>query len=156
MKVNAAQRQGYEGCLYYLGALYSQVGNHSAAYKTNQEFLPILKEKYAASPASLRSDYAGRLGSQAFYAIFMKRYQEAEQLAHEGIAVDSTQHIIYTNLAAALLFQGKYTEAEKIYRQYKAELKDSFLDDFRQFAEAGVIPKECEADVERIKRMLEE
>ena len=156
MKVNPAQRQWYEAYLYYLGPLYSQVGNYSAAYKTNQEFLPILKEKYAASPASLRSDYAGTLGSQAFHAIFMKRYQEAEQLAHEGIAVDSTQHFIYANLAAALLFQGKYTEAEKIYRQYKAELKDGFIDDFRQFAEAGVIPKECEADVERIRRMLEE
>lgn len=52
--------------------------------------------------------------------------------------------------------KGKTTEAEQIYRQYKTELKDSFLDDFKQFAEAGVIPKECEADVEKIKRMLEE
>ena len=72
------------------------------------------------------------------------------------MAVDSTQHWIATNLAAALLFQGKYAEAEKIYRQYKDELKDSFLDDFKQFAEAGVIPKEREADVERIKKMLGE
>jgi hypothetical protein len=47
-------------------------------------------------------------------------------------------------------------EAEKIYRQYKDELKDSFLDDFKQFAEAGVIPKERDADVERIKKMLGE
>ena len=72
------------------------------------------------------------------------------------MAVDSTQHWIAANLAHALLFQGKYAEAEKIYREYKSELKDSFLDDFRQFAEAGVIPKEREADVERIKRMLNE
>ena len=86
----------------------------------------------------------------------MKQYAESEHLAREGLAVDSTQHFIYSNLAAALLFQGKYAEAEKIYREYKSELKDSFLDDFRQFAEAGVIPKEREADVERIKRMLNE
>ena len=66
------------------------------------------------------------------------------------------RHFIYTNLAAALLFQGKHTEAEKIYRQYKSELSDSFLDDFKQFAEAGVIPPECEADVEKIKQLLSE
>ena len=86
----------------------------------------------------------------------MKQFAQAEQYAREGLQVDSTQHLIYTNLAASLLFQGKYEEAEQIYRQYKEDLKDSFLDDFRQFAEAGVIPKELEAEVERIKQMLEE
>jgi hypothetical protein len=35
-------------------------------------------------------------------------------------------------------------------------LKDSFLDDFKQFAEAGVISPECEADVEKIKKLLNE
>ena len=69
---------------------------------------------------------------------------------------DSNQHWIASNLAAALLFQGKYAEAEKIYRQYKDEQKDSFLDDFKQFAEAGVIPKEYEVDVEKIKKILME
>ena len=74
----------------------------------------------------------------------------------EGLQVDSTQYWIASNLAAALLFQGKYVEAEKIYRQYKKELKDSFLDDFKQYAEAGVIPPEYEADVEKIRKLLEE
>ena len=68
--------------------------------------------------------------------------------------VDSTQHWIASNLAAALLFQGKYAEAEQVYRQYKEELKESFLNDFKQFAEVGVIPKEYEADVEKIKQIL--
>ena len=53
-----------------------------------------------------------------------------------------------------LLFQGRYKEAEQIYQQYKDELKDSILDDFNQFAEAGVIPKKYEADVEKIKKIL--
>lgn len=42
------------------------------------------------------------------------------------------------------------------YRKYKDELKDDLLDDFKQYAEAGVIPPEYEADVEKIKRLLEE
>ena len=99
---------------------------------------------------------AQSLGNLSFRAIFMKKYAESEQHAREGLSIDSTHYFIYSNLAAALLFQGKYVEAEAIYHQYKDELKDSFLDDFRQFAEAGVIPKEREEDVEKIKKLLNE
>ena len=74
----------------------------------------------------------------------------------EAIKVDSTQHIAYANLAAALLFQGKVEEAEKLYRQYKAEFKDGFLDDFAEFERLNVIPEERKKDVERIKAMLRE
>jgi tetratricopeptide (TPR) repeat protein len=155
-KINPAQQQWYENSLYFLSQLYPAVKNYSSAYRINQEWLPIAKKKYEESPENLKGDYAGAVGSQSWYAIFMKQYTESEQLAREGLSVDSTKHFIYSNLAAALLFQGKYTEAEKIYQQYKSELKDGFLDDFQQFAEAGVIPKEREADVERIKKMLNE
>ena len=95
-------------------------------------------------------------GLLSFLNIISKHYVHAEQCAREAMSIDSTQHWIQGNLAAALLFQGKYGEAEVIYRQYKDELKDGFLDDFNQFAEAGVIPKEREADVEKIKKLLEE
>ena len=139
-----------------LSQLYPAVKNYSSAYRINQEWLPIAKKKYEENPENWKGDYAGTVGKQSWYAIFMKQYAESEQLAREGLAVDSTKHFIYANLAAALLFQGKYVEAEKIYLQYKSELKDGFLDDFQQYAEAGVIPKKCEADVERIKKMLNE
>lgn len=77
----------------------------------------------------------------------------AQTVTQQGVA---TQHWIASNLAAALLFQGKYEDAEAIYRQYKDELKECFLDDFNRFAEAGVIPEERQEDVERIKAMLNE
>ena len=76
--------------------------------------------------------------------------------ACEALAIDPSQKWINTNLAAALLLQGKYDEAEAIYRQYKDELKDSFLQDFIDFEAASVIPEECKADVERIRQMLNE
>ena len=155
-KASPAQQHGYEGSLYYLSQLYPVVKNYSAAYLINKEWLPILKKMYEENPDAVKSDYAGILGSQSYYALFMKQYAESEQLAREDLAVDSTNTFIYSNLAAALLFQGKYAEAEKLYRQYKSELKDSFLDDFRQFAEAGVIPKEYEDDLEKIKQILNE
>jgi tetratricopeptide (TPR) repeat protein len=155
-KINPAQQQWYEASLYWLSQLYRVVKNYSSAYRINQEWLPILKMKYEENSESLKGDYAEELGNQSYYALFMKQYAEAEQLAREGLDIDSTKHFIYANLAASLLFQGKYAEAEKIYRQYKLELKEGFLDDFRQFAETGVIPKEREEDVENIRKMLNE
>ena len=155
-KDNSAQQEEVLNSLYYLSQLYAQTNNHIRNYEIRQELLPLLKEMYDADEENVRNTYATTIGGQSFNAIFMKKYSEAEQLAREGLAVDSTQHWITSNLAAALLLQGRYSEAEPIYRQYKNEMKDSFLDDFRQFKVAGVIPKEREEDVEKIKRMLEE
>ena len=146
----------YVNLLFKLSQLYSKAHKYESAYKVYKEWLPTLKQQYEDNPALLRSDLVRDLCNQSFYAIIVKQYAEAEQYAREGLKVDSTQHWIASNLAASLLLQGRYSEAEPIYRQYKDELKESFLDDFEQFKAAGVIPKECEEDVEKIKRMLEE
>lgn len=86
----------------------------------------------------------------------MCEFVKAEEYAREGLAVDSSQTFIYANLAASLLMQGKYSAAEKLYRQYKAELKDAFLSDFEKFKEADIIPKKRRKDVEKIKKILNE
>jgi tetratricopeptide (TPR) repeat protein len=100
--------------------------------------------------------YVNALGSQSFQCIFVGQLEKAEQYAREALSIDPTQHWINTNLASSLLFQGRYAEAEAIYRQYKDELKDSFLGDFEEFEKSGVIPEERKADVERIRKMLNE
>ena len=97
-----------------------------------------------------------RLFKQSAYANILGKFKEGEKFSLEALQVDSTKHIAYTNLAAALLFQGKIEEAEKIYRQYKSEFKDGFLGDFAEYERLQVIPKEYMADVERIKAMLQE
>ena len=84
------------------------------------------------------------------------KFKEGEQYSLEAIKVDSTQHMAYTSLAAALLFQGKVEDAENLYRQYKAEFKEGFLDDFAEYERLNVIPEERKKDVERIKAMLKE
>lgn len=68
-----------------------------------------------------------RLFKQSAYANILGKFKEGEKFSLEALQVDSTKHIAYTNLASALLFQGKIEEAEKIYRQYKSEFKDGFL-----------------------------
>ena len=70
--------------------------------------------------------------------------------------MDSTNSMAYTNLAAALLLHGRVDEAEKIYRDYKAEYKKGFLDDFAEFERLGIIPEQRKEDVERIKAILNE
>lgn len=77
-----------------------------------------------------------------------------EQYSLEALEVDSTGRNAYTNLAPALLFQGKVKEAKTLYCQYKVDLKDKFLNDFIEYEYFGIIPDERKADVEKIKAML--
>ncbi len=88
--------------------------------------------------------------------IFTHEYEKAEQNAREAIKIESAFFGIYQSLAPALLFQGKYVEAENIYQKYKVELKNEFISDFEEFEKAGVIPDEHKQEVERIKRILNE
>lgn len=155
-KVNSSHQKWYEKSLYYLSSLYALQNEHKRAYIINLEWLPILKKQYETDPNTIHEKYAQALYWQSYFNIYLKLFSKAEEQAREGLSVDSTKEITASNLAAALLFQGKYNEAETVYRKYKEKMKDSFLDDFKQFSEAGIIPKEREEDVEKIKRMLNE
>lgn|SRR5574344_1431507 len=97
--------------------------------------------------------------------IFLKMFCEAEKYSKDillGTNLDSLlvhkeySLLLHLNLAHSLLFQGKFEEAKKIYLKYKSELKQSFLDDFNEFERQDVIPKECDVDVEKIRKLLTE
>jgi tetratricopeptide (TPR) repeat protein len=111
---------------------------------------------YDEKPEQNKEDYFIILQSHSLCCMFNKEFSKAEQYAREGLEVDSTQTSIYTKLASSLLLQGKYKEAEKIYKKYKSELKESFLSDFEQFEAEGIIPPEYKSDVEMIKELLNE
>ena len=130
--------------------------NYKDCLETLEQAVSLLQKLSKENPLEYNNTLTLILGNLSYTYIFLQGYHQSEQYAREGLAVDSTQHWIATNLAHALLFQGKKEEAEVVYRQYKNELKDGFLNDFRLFAEAGVIPKKCEAEVERIKKMLKD
>ena len=144
----------YTEAMLLLHQLYSQEKKYSRAYQCFKQNIPLLKTLYQSDKSNYIELLNGILVSQSFYSIFEKQYVEAEIYSKEALEVDSTKHVAYSNLAAALLFQGKYQEAEKIYRQYKSELKEDFLSDFEEFSKAGVIPKHREEDVEKIKQLL--
>ena len=134
-----------------LAAMNYRAKNYSDFVDVVKEMLEIYRRLGEKGPK-----YVEALGNLSYYEIILRKYGESEQYGREALAIDSTKHWIATNLAAALLFQGKYAEAEQMYRQYKSEEKETFLSDFKAFSEAGVIPKEYEADVEKIKKMLNE
>ena len=136
--------------------LYSNDKDYATAYTYNKELLPLLKANYGENADTWKTDYNGKLISQSFYANLLGKFEEGEHYSLEALKVDSTQHLAYTNLAAAYLLQGKFQAAEKLYRQYKNEFKEGLLTDLDELAKAGVIPAERKDDVEKIKKMLNE
>ena len=146
----------YAANLSCLVGLHNTNKDYATAYTYNKELLPLLKANYDDDAVRWKVVYSGQLLSQSFYANVLGKFEEGELHSLEALKVDSTQHLAYTNLAAAYLLQGKYEAAEKLYRQYKSELKEGFLSDFDELAKAGVIPAERMADVEKIKKMLNE
>ena len=146
--------QRLANCLFGLANSQVKQEKYSQAYQCFKRNIPLLKTLYQSDKSNYTELLNDILVSQSFYSIFEKQYVEAENYSKEALEVDSTKHVAYSNLAAALLFQGKYQEAEKIYRQYKSELKETFFSDFEEFSKAGVIPKNREEDIEKIKQLL--
>ena len=141
--------------LVNLGMAYDAAHRYDEGKEVLDQATKIYGRLAEKTPAAFNFYYAYSLNTQASNSIFQNRFADAERQARQAVDIEASQVIFQTNLAVALLLQGDYAEAEKIYRQYKDKLKDAFLDDFKQFTEAGVIPKKYEADVEKIKKLLE-
>ena len=156
MVKDATVKSIYLSNLFYLVELYSNDNDYKTAYTYNKELLPLLKDDYEKNAENHRKDYNKNTINQSFFANILGKFKEGEQYSIEALKIDSTQHYAYTNLAASLLLQGRFEEAEKLYREYKTEFKDDFLNDFAEFERLGIVPDERKADVERIKAMLNE
>lgn len=155
-KHNSSYGKWYYNTLQLLAQLYQTTEEHSKCFTVNEERLPLLKKRYQNDAKTYQKDYARALNDQSLQGIFIGQLEKSEQYAFEALSIDSTQIWTNSNLAAALLLQGRYEEAEAIYLQYKNELKESFLQSFHDFEAAGVIPEERKNDIERIKNTLNE
>lgn len=128
--------------------------NHGYAYEKYKLLLPYFKTIYSLDPEYFGSDYVTLLLALSHETIYSKQFKDAVIYAKDILKIDSTVIAAYTDFAPSLLFLGNYQEAEKIYHQYKTDLKDVFLSDFEEFSKAGIIPKNREGDVEKIKQLL--
>lgn len=153
---NSSYGKWYNNVLQLLAQLYQATEEHTKCFTVNEERFPLLKKRYQNDAKTYQKDYARALNDQSLQGIFIGQLEKSEKYAREALSIDSTQIWINSNFAAALLFQGKFEEAETIYLQYKSELRESFLQSFRDFEAAGVIPEERKNDIERIKKTLNE
>ena len=113
----------------------------------------FLKNKSDSDRRELATDF----NTAAHYALYSKRWTDAENLARKSVELkNSSGHIANANLATAWLFQGKYEQALEIYRKYWMDpcegkaLGDVVLADFEQLERMGIE----HPDVSRIKAAL--
>lgn len=156
----------YEQALITLAYVYMACDADSA-YKRLEELLPRWKSYYPDcsdnpnyvnpyfSDAAKQTDfYLSTLRYQAFLCFYHNEPKKAEQYARDALCLNPSQTDIIPELANALLLQGKYADAEKVYLQYKSELKDTFNQRFDVLGKANLIPKKHQNEVNRIKNLL--
>ena len=124
------------------------------ADKMYQEELSINQTLAASMPREYTSHLARTYGNLSNHAILIRDFDQAIDYARKGLALDESRLFIQANLAAALLFKGEQEQATAIYKKYKKELRDTFLDDFRQFDALGIIPQDAQSAVKTIKQLL--
>jgi len=109
---------------------------------------------------------ANAYGYLSWYLLFEKRLVKAEEAALAGLNIsgfekpegfDKQVEWIHTNLATSLLYQGKYKDAEKIYKKYmnkpyneEKTWKEIFLADLDELEKAGI----THPDVKKIRELL--
>ncbi|WP_410067706.1 tetratricopeptide repeat protein, partial [Barnesiella intestinihominis] len=157
-RLTIANPQVYEPDLadtqYNLGCLYYNIQRYEDSEEMYLSALEVYQRLTAVNPQVYEPYLVRACNNLSFLFLAQGNFEEAERYAREGSKYDFTHHTIYTNLAASLLLQGRYAEAEEIYLRYKEELKEDFLSDFEDFYRRGIIPPEREDDVERIKKLL--
>ena len=139
---------------YNLGCLYYNIQRYEDSEEMYLSAVEVYQRLTAVNPQVYEPYLVRACNNLSFLFLAQGNFEEAERYAREGSKYDFTHHTIYTNLAASLLLQGRYAEAEEIYLRYKEELKEDFLSDFEDFYRRGIIPPEREDDVERIKKLL--
>ena len=100
--------------------------------------------------------------SISYYYLFINNFIQSEQAARMALELDSSYLLSKTNLAHALLFQNRFSEAESIYKELSQTIyqnnetySKAILNDFDELEKSGAIPKENKADVEKIRKMLQ-
>lgn len=149
-----SEKRFYIYALDLIGQLYCTLNNNVKAYEYYTELLPLIKKAYMENPIEWKEQYVTILGNMAFFSIFKMKYEESEYYARLGLKQNASENWINTTLAAALLFQGKYAEAETVYLKFRNQYKKEFLSDFKLYEESGVIPPKYKSDVEKIKNIL--
>jgi tetratricopeptide (TPR) repeat protein len=97
------------------------------------ERVEICRLRYASVQSDgNKSALAEALGVVSYHLLFANRSSDALAAAKEALSLDPSAAWIETNRAHALLFLGRFDEAEAVYLEHK----DKPLSDTRNFAQA--------------------
>ena len=144
----------YTRCLNTLIDVFLMVKDYKTCSILMEEINPFYKEDYEADPVGQKTNYTDHLDFLSSLCMTVGQPDKAETYARELLRVDPSRQDINAVLAPALLLQGKYAEAKKLYLQCKSEMKDSMLEDLELMKILDLIPTAVEDDVERIKQLL--
>jgi Tfp pilus assembly protein PilF len=103
-----------------------------------------------------RSGLSNAYGRLARHHLFDQNPAAAEAAARKGLQLALDETWIYTNLALALLYQGKWEEAKEIYLRLKdqpygdATCRETFQEDLDALENAGITHQ----DVEKARQLL--
>ncbi|MDR1121998.1 MAG: tetratricopeptide repeat protein, partial [Dysgonamonadaceae bacterium] len=147
----------YSNCLFSLLSTYGDLSDWQSAIRICKENIELI-ERYREHFENYASDLARRYGALSWYSLCNKDYLQAEQSAQKALSINNPQIWIRTNLAHALLLQGKTREAEDIYNELMQPVYNdddtyasTLLDDFEELEKVKAIPHNIKQDVERIK-----
>ena len=128
--------------------------------KNQKNVIDILKTALKTYPNNkqLIEETSNAYGKLAWFDLFTKSFQKAEQAALKGLELDTSQEWIKANLALALLYQGKLEAAKNIYLKLKDKpygkrtYKAIFFKDLTALEKEGITHQ----DVAIIRTLLED
>ena len=118
----------------------------------------IYDRRKQQQPQEISAEIVAKVyGDLAWNLLFLQRFTESEIAARMGLSIDPAQTWINTKLAHALLFQGRFSEAQKVYillqnqtDQQNKLFKEIIISDLAELKEAGI----SNIDVFKIQSLL--
>jgi tetratricopeptide (TPR) repeat protein len=95
-------------------------GDYAAAAAAGRENV-MLAEVALAHWLVDNSALADALGESSWYSLFVRDFRAAETSARRALDLDKNQTWIASNLAHALMFEGRLAEADAIYEAHRGE-----------------------------------
>lgn len=116
-------------------------------------------DKDESDSSALATDY----GALAFYKLFVEDFNGAIEYSKKGLllagpkAEEPSLNWLYTNLALGYLLSKQFPESDKIYVKYRDELARSFLQDFLDLENAGILPRkedDIDSKIQKVRDYL--
>lgn len=158
-----------------LGLSRENFGNLLEALRGNYDNLVLIYEDIARlidHSLSLEDNpthyekYAQYINDYAWYQLLVGDFMRAEKAVRRGLELSPYNPYLLGNLPTALLFQGKYAEAEELIKKHAAapfasdsgykNFAAAFIADFNVLDSRGVIPEAHRAKMEAILSTLQE